>query len=359
MIKTTVPSYTYTVYTLTGCTVTAPGFPSFSVECVPGAANAFTAPGMQVEITDPEATMVLVKTFNSALAALGLLGGGKNILPSGYTRLEYLESTGTEHINTWLKTTGSQKIGLDVLATSWANMNYVFGSENAAGNVAFSMNYFDGYGTAGRYRYGSQAAYFQMNAHQLDVRYRYVFDENVVYRNGEVAQFLEDFTFTKEEFTSERELKLFTCWHPGSGLFKAAGKRVYSFSVFDKAAGVLLLNFIPALDETGAPCMFDTATRKAFYNAGSGDFIYPSTTATYSLRRVLPDWGKLTENGLRRLYHVPEGYEGDALQFAAENGFCPIVEEEQPEEGWWAPKWEENAGVIYLRWVETAPPEEN
>ena len=107
--------------------------------------------------------------------------------------------------------------------------------------------------------------------------------------------------------------------------------------------------------------MFDTVSRTPFYNAGSGDFVTPPTGAsTYSLRarRVLPDWGKLTPTGLRRLYHVPEGYEGDMLQFAAENGFCPIVEEEPPAEGYWSPRWEEIGGVIYLRWVETAPPEE-
>ena len=306
----------------------------------------------------PDDCKVTKGNFKRALAALFLLGEGKNILPAGYTRLEYLESTGTQSINTGLKTTGSLRIGLDVLSTSWGNMDYVFGSENAAGNVAFSMNYYNGYGTAGIYRYGANSSYFQTNAHQLDVRYRYVFDENVVYRNGEVARFLNNFTFTKEEFTSERELKLWACWHPGSGLFKAAGKRVYSFSVFDKAAGKLLLNFIPALDETGAPCMWDSVTRKAFYNAGTGDFVYPTTTTTYSLRRVLPDWGKFTSTGLRRLYHAPANYKGELYDYALENGYKPIVEEPAPEEGCWMSVWHDREDCIELEWVETEPPAE-
>ena len=142
----------------------------------------------------------------------------------------------------------------------------------------------------------------------------------------------------------------------GETIFCLTIGRIYNATI--SQGNAIESNYVPALDPTGAPCMFDLVTRKPFYNAGTGDFVPPQAAArTYSLRgrRVLPDWGKLTPTGLRRLYHVPEGYQGDMLRFATENGFCPIVEEEQPAEGYWAPRWEEIGGVIYLRWMETEP----
>lgn len=102
--------------------------------------------------------------------------------------------------------------------------------------------------------------------------------------------------------------------------------------------------------------MYDFVTKTAFYNQGSGDFLYPSEAATYSLRRVLPDWGKLTENGLRRLYHAPANYTGELIDYAMENGYKPIVETEQPEEGYWSPRWTETEDDIVLEWVADEPP---
>ena len=102
--------------------------------------------------------------------------------------------------------------------------------------------------------------------------------------------------------------------------------------------------------------MYDTVSKQPFYNLGTGDFIYPTESTTYALRRVLPDWGKLTEHGLRRLYHAPAGYSGELYDYALEHGYKPIVEPEKPETGYWSPRWTETEDEIVLEWVETEPP---
>lgn len=116
------------------------------------------------------------------------------------------------------------------------------------------------------------------------------------------------------------------------------------------------LHLVAALDDTGAPCMYDLVNRTAYYNSGTGDFLYPTESTTFALRRVLPDWGKLTEHGLRRLYHVPANYKGELYDYALENGYKHIVESEKPEEGYWEPHWTENEDEIVLEWVEAEPP---
>lgn len=103
--------------------------------------------------------------------------------------------------------------------------------------------------------------------------------------------------------------------------------------------------------------MYDIVSKTPFYNQGTDDFIYPTDSTTYSLRRVLPDWGKLTEHGLKRLYHTPADYTGELINYAMENGYKRIVETEQPAEGYWTPQWRETEEEIILDWIETEAPE--
>lgn len=143
-----------------------------------------------------------------------------------------------------------------------------------------------------------------------------------------------------------------------SGLYPGCSRRGQKkwFKVWKN--DILLFDLVPALDPTGAPCMFDLVSRKPFYNAGVGDFLYPGKeeeSVTYSLRRPIT-YAQLTEHGVRRLYKVPKGYNGTKAEYAMEHGFKPLVETLRPEQGYWVPQWRETAEEIVLDWVETEPP---
>lgn len=51
-----------------------------------------------------------------------------------------------------------------------------------------------------------------------------------------------------------------------------SGTRCYYAKFTD--GGVVVRDFVPALDPSGRPCMFDLVTREPFYNKGSGEFAY-------------------------------------------------------------------------------------
>ena len=130
--------------------------------------------------------------------------------------------------------------------------------------------------------------------------------------------------------------------------------RIYNVKRISVETGEVLCNFIPCIDDTGAPCMVDRVTRTAYYNSGTGDFLYPGKEeepATYSLRRPIT-YAQLTEHGVRRLYHVPKGYNGTVEEYAIEHGWLPLVETEPPEEGCWEPQWTATEDAIVLEWVE-------
>lgn len=150
--------------------------------------------------------------------------------------------------------------------------------------------------------------------------------------------------------TAVRSVDLFYFW-------ANTGFRIYNMQRISVETGEMLCSLMCCLDDTGAPCMVDRVSGTVFYNSGSGDFLYPGKeeeATTYSLRRPVM-YGQLTGHGVRRLYRVPEGYNGTREEYAAEFGFKPLVETVEPEpvEGVvWEPHWRETVDELVLEWKE-------
>ena len=306
----------------------------------------------------PDDCKVTKGNFKRALAALFLLGEGKNILPAGYKRLEYLESTGAQYINTGRPSSNKTEVRAVAMVAPYAGAtryHRLFGSDTSGEvpRLSLTLTVYETRMSFGS-RFGSVSRSFNSGLTNADLEAS-AFEYFVSAASAGVVGKNEQTNLLDAEWQCEAQTQLF-CWGSGG----STDGRVYSFIV--KEAGVLKLNFIPALDPTGAPCMFDTVSRKPFYNAGTGDFVTPQSGArTYSLRgrRVLPDLGKLTPTGLRRLYHTPANYEGELYDYALEHGYKPILESDRPEEGYWVPVWHDRDECIELEWVETEPPAED
>lgn len=113
-------------------------------------------------------------------------------------------------------------------------------------------------------------------------------------------------------------------------------------------------NWIPALDPTGAPCMYDIISQEPFYNEGTGQFFYPgaeSQVVTSDMDEIF--YAKKTAHGIQKLYHVPENFSGSKDEYAIENGFKQLVEPPMPTDGHWSPQWIETDTQLICNWVET------
>lgn len=245
---------------------------------------------------------------------------GLDSLPMGYTRVDFLEANKRQHINTGVMPTGDMNIKVDVMATKWVYVNYVFGSAQVSGpNIVFSMDYANAHGRAGLYRYGKQSTFFPYGTHRLNKRYHYEFDGPVVYRDGELARFMNSVKFTPETFTGTSPILLFISRHDNWHFYDDGTKRIWKFSI-DRPSGPVL-NYIPALDPAGVPCMFDTVTRQPFYNAAStGAFIAGMTLGQALKLKDLPAKTATLDISL------PEGYDSqeevmESIQQAEEKGW--------------------------------------
>lgn len=305
---------------------------------------AFTS---RIEVDDDSA--VVREVFKSApyqkLRLLGVVGGNGG-LPAGYKRVEWLDCT--RDVVQYIETPIYIDEFCEISATFWSEYETMISrTSRLDGNGILEQMQIWNMKSAGSW-FGDVAPYSQISINDYD------YNKICTFKNSATGFKVNDEFYPRDVNISSAALTKATFFSSVITETGYKGARIYECAITKNDK--YLFRAIPCLDPTGAPCMYDFVSRKPYYNQGSGDFIYPTETATYSLRRVLPDWGKLTEHGLRRLYHAPADWQGELYDYALENGYKPIVETEQPEEGYWAPRWTETEEEIVLEWVETEPP---
>lgn len=272
-------------------------------------------------------------------------------VPEGYTPVEYLEGTGSQYLQLDAVPWGyASRIKVEATYTGDGLYETLFcGSINKSKSYDFllflnSMSW--RYGDGAWKGFGSVTK-GEKTTFEKDRRKNYI-NGVLVGTNDEVANWEYDIRVT---FFACRYIYSFETnptYFMHGRLYSAVGW-THDIKQFD---------LLPCLDPTGAPCMYDKVSKTAFYNPGSGDFLYPgkeTEASTYSLRRPVM-YGQMTPHGVRRLYHAPYGYNGTREEYAAEHGFKPLVETDPPADGYWEPQWTETAEEIVLEWVETDPP---
>lgn len=204
--------------------------------------------------------------FRRRLMMLRKSEGG---LPSGYTRLNYLESTGTQYINTGV--IANQDTGIEMkyeVTKIQSNLRYAlvpFGAREAYQKRQFVIFSPVNASNLVHYCYGND---FRAAGTSLSVNKAV----NVSIRGNIWKTSLFEHTFAKSVFETPYNLSLFTAnCKPVSG-FNGCLK-IYFTQIYDKDK--LIKDFIPAKrisdNEVG---MYDKISRKFFINQGTGEFLY-------------------------------------------------------------------------------------
>ena len=187
-----------------------------------------------------------------------------NILPTGYTQLEYIESTGPQYIDTGIvmKSTNKIECRFQALSATTGNQrNYIFGADTVATGVQYSYSSSTFFGVAGRYQQNDVLA---MNT---DIHLAEVYDGKI-YLDG-VSLTLDKGTGANP-YTSTKTIHLFGFNDTNGHTNPTVNDRVYYYKMWDN--NVLIQDLIPAIDPSGTPCMYDLVSRTSFYNQGTGTF---------------------------------------------------------------------------------------
>lgn len=179
-------------------------------------------------------------------------------LPSGYTKLDYIESSGAQYINTGFKPNQNTRCVIDIENLSSAQAAF-FGAR--VSQTAASFTYFSLTATTGRSDYGSSKQ--SMSFTNTVGRYTVDQNKNVCTANGVTA------TGTANTFQLTNNLYLMAV-NQADAAIQNAKMKLYSAKIYDN--GTLVRDFIPCKNAGGTLGLWDNVNSVFYANAGTGTF---------------------------------------------------------------------------------------
>jgi len=193
------------------------------------------------------------------------------ILPP-YITLEYIESTGTQYIDTGFKPNQNTRFLIEYsLATTQEETKGIAAARTrysvAQFGILMSQNSFRsdyGNGTA-EIKYGASFSNYVNSKVKAD------FNKNITTWYNSQNDIIQQLSHSVQTFQTSVSLYIFALNDAGTATVQPNSK-VYSFQLYDN--DVLIRNFIPARRPAdNAIGMYDTVTKTFFENAGTGTFI--------------------------------------------------------------------------------------
>lgn len=186
------------------------------------------------------------------------------ILPVGYRRVEYLESTGTQYINTNILV-DAVDIGFELDYSIKPNAlivsQYSMASRKDNGaSYGFGGSMSNAYITATYNQNLSNVIISttrDTNRHLVQNLSTGCFFDGV-YKGKNVRQ---DFNNAPVYIFAQNPLNKIS-----------GGIRVYGSKIYKGTK--VIASYVPCLDNNYRPCMYDAVSRQAFYNQGTGEFLY-------------------------------------------------------------------------------------
>jgi len=196
-------------------------------------------------------------------------------LPSGYTELEYIESTGTQYIDTGIY--GTEHHGMEI-KYSYPTLDSGYSGRLCGGRTgAGSENAFAYIATSnGTLAPTNNTFYVSSNngtaltltpldtgIHMASINFsnnqKSYFDGQEIQTGGKTTSYVHQFT-----------TNLFRAYNGTSGWATPARARIYFCKITD--SGALVRDFVPAKNSSGVVGMYDTVNDVFYTNQGTGEF---------------------------------------------------------------------------------------
>lgn len=189
----------------------------------------------------------------------GNSGTGDFISNASYTELTYIESTGTQYIDTGFKPNNNTTIVANVEITN-ADTDYIglFGARD--GSTKQMWAYYDTTTSQWSARYNKESKKINDNysgKHTISI------EKNIFVIDG------TEYTFSAATFTSAYTAYIFAINSSGAVQYPAKMK-IYDCQIYDN--GVLVRDYISAI-QNGSVGLYERVENKMYLNAGTGEFI--------------------------------------------------------------------------------------
>ena len=183
-------------------------------------------------------------------------------LPDGYTALEYIQSSGTQYIDTGHKLTQDSDITIDFMIVGTKNRNAgIFGSRESASknNLTLFQDGGSGYfsGDFSEYQKHRFSVASSLERTKIQINKAGVWVNDILKKSwSDVA-----------DFETPTNGLIFDVGNNNWSGNKAV-MRLYSYTDGDAQ------RLVPCLDANGVPCLYDLIGKTALYNQGAGSFTW-------------------------------------------------------------------------------------
>ena len=200
-------------------------------------------------------------------------------LPSGYTGLEYLQSTGTQWIDTGIVPNADLMVEYTFQRVSSTGLAIWFGSSNGTGadyptdtqfwtesnswNIANCVPT----GITPSSANGHRCVINGLDKNKHTVTFNRISDGKVLWDGSVIGAYLP------YETSNNKSMYLGISNHPALGTYNKFTQNIYGARFTNKSTGNLVANFVPAKNSSGVIGMYDTVSGQFFTNAGTGTFV--------------------------------------------------------------------------------------
>ena len=203
-------------------------------------------------------------------------------LPSAYKEVEYIQSSGTQYINTWLYPNPYTKTEAKYQETTYVSYSTLFGTRNGSyGRYLFRYSTDGNKITVHRsasasssYQYIDTAIWYDHNDHIVLLNYEFYLDSTL----------LKTFTSPSDSTAFPYSLYLFALndkWTANDYWYY----KLYYFKIYD--SGTLVRDFIPVIRKSdNKPWLYDLVNDQFYTNAGTGEFNYKEYAKSWKIQKI-------------------------------------------------------------------------
>ena len=179
-------------------------------------------------------------------------------LPSGYKRLEYIQSSGKQYINTGFKPNNNTRVVMDAELARGTGNHALFGARLSFDADNYALAWIGSY-----FRSDYNTVYTQK--WEVSQTTRRIYDKNKETSTIDgVSQ-----SYINEAFQVPVNLALLANNQDGSIMWFASAK-LYSCQIYDN--GTLIRNYIPCINASGEVGLYDLVGKQFYGNARTGTF---------------------------------------------------------------------------------------
>lgn len=197
-----------------------------------------------------------------------LANGGEYVveLPEGYTRLEYIESTGSQWFDTGFTPNQDSRVVVETEFTVLDDNAWMFGVRKTSNAQGFGAFYDTSTGTLGA-AYGNEQISGDLSA-KTGTRYHFDLNKNKLTVDDSTID------FNAQTFTAHATLPMFVRYSNTAYAAYSYEKR-YVTRVYDN--GEMVRNYIPCINPSGVVGMYDVVTDTFKSSASSTPFLAPES----------------------------------------------------------------------------------